>query len=186
MKVIVIGGTGHVGKFMVPMLVDAGCDVVVAGRGKTALPQDSVWSGVKYVTCNIGDDQSIDQLKDENPEVVINMPGNTWQVYQRLKDHVKHIIACGSLWLLGEARVVPTPEITQDSTPQAGRYEYLLKMLKESRCNDLAMTAIFPPNICGPGKIPLECLGGRSLEVHRQHAKGVEVTLPDGPEALIG
>ena len=43
-----------------------------------------------------------------------------------------------------------------------------------------------PPNICGPGKIPLDCLGGRDIDLHRDHAKGKEVVLPDGPDPPIG
>ncbi|MFH1614810.1 MAG: NAD(P)-dependent oxidoreductase [Planctomycetota bacterium] len=187
MKVIVIGGTGHVGKFMAPMLVEAGCEVTVVGTGKTPVPKTNRWAKIKYITFDVNDEKSLEQIRDLHPEVVVNMPGDTWLVYQKLKKHVKHVIGCGSLWMLGEPVIVPTPETLQ--TPPVfytQRMEYFLKMLEESAKGDTAFTGILPPNICGPGKIPLECVGGRNIEVHKQHAAGMEVILPDGPDALIG
>jgi len=187
MKVVVIGGTGHVGKFMVPMFVDAGCEVIVVGSGRTPVPKTDKWAKTKYVTCDVNSEDSLEQLKEIRPEVVISMPNDTWLVYQKLKKQVKHIIGCGSLWMLGEPRIVPTPATLQ-SPPvyYAQRMEFFSKMIEESVKDGVAFTGILPPNICGPGKIPLECLGGRDIEVHKQHAAGKEVILPDGPEALIG
>ena len=50
----------------------------------------------------------------------------------------------------------------------------------------MAFTAILPPNIAGPGKVPLELAGGRSVEVHRAHSRGEPVTLFAGCNTLIG
>ncbi|MBO0725897.1 MAG: hypothetical protein J2P52_09880 [Blastocatellia bacterium] len=33
MKVVVIGGTGHIGSYLCPQLVEAGCGVVCVSRG---------------------------------------------------------------------------------------------------------------------------------------------------------
>ena len=189
MKVMVIGGTGHVGTFMVPKLIEAGMDVVVVGSGKTPLPKAKVWEKVKYLGCNVNDPDELDKLAEEVPDVVIDMPGSVWNVYRKLKSVSKHLIACGSVWMFGEARVVPTPELTQNSCVFDGyqkRYSEILKLIEISQKDGIAFTAIMPPNICGPGKIPIDCLGGRSLDLHRNHADGKEVVLPDGPDALIG
>ncbi len=43
-----------------------------------------------------------------------------------------------------------------------------------------------PPNICGPGKIPLDCYGSRSIENHKNHLLGKPVTLPEPGQTLIG
>jgi nucleoside-diphosphate-sugar epimerase len=65
------------------------------------------------------------------------------------------------------------------------RYRHLLET-KESACKDgLAFTAIMPPNICGPGKIPLEGRGGRDAEAHKAHMAGEPVKLPAGCNTLI-
>ena len=42
-----------------------------------------------------------------------------------------------------------------------------------------------PTNICGPGKVPIDCSGGRSIEAHQAHMAGKPVTLPDGCNTLI-
>jgi nucleoside-diphosphate-sugar epimerase len=189
MKVLVIGGTGHVGKFMVPMLVDGGLEVIVAASGKTPVPKDRQWSKVKYVACDASQGEGLAGLKALAPDVVIEMPGNIWNVYQALKSVSKHFIACGSLWMYGEPVTVPTPEKTQNECVFEGykkRYAEILELIETGRCEGAAFTAIMPPNICGPGKVPLECLGGRSRDVHAAHARGDEVIFPDGADVLIG
>jgi nucleoside-diphosphate-sugar epimerase len=189
MRIIVIGGTGHVGTFMVPKLIEAGAEVVVVGSGRRSCPISKGWSKARYVKCDIRNLEDINKLIDESPDVVIDMPGSAWNVYQKLKVVTKHIIACGSLWMYGEPKVVPTPEKTQNICvfeSYKKRYSELLELIETGRRDGVAFTAIMPPNICGPGKIPLECIGGRSLEVHKAHAQGREVVLPDGADVLIG
>jgi nucleoside-diphosphate-sugar epimerase len=189
MKVMVLGGTGHVGSFMIPKLVEAGAEVVVVGTGRTLLPTGKSWSKVKYVLRNVQNVEDIDKLKAETPDVVIDMPGSVWNVYQKLKSISKHVIACGSLWMYGEPKVVPTPEQTQNECLFDGykqRYSEILELVKIGRKDGVAFTAIMPPNISGPGKIPIECQGGRTLDIHKDHAQGKEVVLPDGADVLIG
>ena len=189
MKILVIGGTGHVGGFLVPRLVNAGMEVIVACSGKTPIPQDKEWSSVKYLKCDVNDTNDIRKMADEKSEVVIDIPGSVWNLYPEFKSVCKHIIACGSLWMFGEPVVVPTPEETQNECVFEGykeRYSQILQLIEKGREDGVAFTAIMPPNICGPGKVPLDCLGGRDPELHKAHAAGKEVILPDGPEALIG
>ena len=42
-----------------------------------------------------------------------------------------------------------------------------------------------PSNIAGPGKIPLEPYGGRSIEVHQMMAAGEEILLPRSGSTLV-
>lgn len=189
MKVMVIGGTGHVGKFMVPKLIEAGAEVTVVGSGRTLIPENKIWSKAKNIQCNIKNCDEIEHLKLAAPEVVIEMPGNAWNVYQKLKSTAEHIIACGSLWMYGEPKIIPTPEQTQNEClfeAYKKRYSEILSLIEIGRKDGVAFTGIMPPNICGPGKIPLECSGGRSLDIHKEHANGKEVILPDGTDCLIG
>ena len=186
---MVVGGTGHVGQFMVPKLVDAGLEVIVVGSGKTPLPENKQWSHVKYLKYNVNEADERSTLAEVAPEVVVDMPGSAWRIYENMKSVSKHIIACGSLWMYGDPKVVPTPEQTQNDCvfeDYQKRYTEILQLIDSGQKDGVAFTAIMPPNICGPGKIPLECLGGRDLEVHKDHARGKGVILPDGPEALVG
>ena len=188
MKILVVGGTGHVGMFMVPKLLEAGLEVVVVGSGRTPLPDNKTWSSVKYLTCNVRNADEIDRLVAEAPDVVIDMPGTAWNVYQKMKSVSKHIIACGSVWMFGEAKIVPTPEETQNDCVFEGykkRYSEILQLIEAGKKDGVAFTAIMPPNICGPGKVPIDCLGGRDIELHKGCKAGKEVVLPDG-DVLIG
>ncbi|HBG26903.1 MAG: hypothetical protein A2Y10_10490 [Planctomycetes bacterium GWF2_41_51] len=189
MKVMIIGGTGHVGNFMVPKLVEMGAEVIVVGSGRKPVPKDKSWSKVKYVLCNVKNLEEINKLKIEAPDVVVDMPGSVWNIYHNLRTISKHVIACGSIWMYGEPKVIPTPEETQNEClfeVYKKRYSEILSLIEIARKDGVAFTAIMPPNISGSGKIPLDCLGGRSLEIHKAHAQGKEVVLPDGADVLIG
>jgi nucleoside-diphosphate-sugar epimerase len=188
MKVLITGGTGHVGKFMVPKLVKAGATVSVATSGKTPFPSDRIWSEVQTITCNLINPDEIEKLKAVAPDVVIDMTGYVWDVYQKLKGTAKHFIACGSLWMYGDPKIVPTPEKTQNKCVfehYSKRYPEILRLIELSRKDGVAFTALMPSNICGPGKVPIECRGGRNPEIHKLHSRGEEVVLPDGADALI-
>jgi nucleoside-diphosphate-sugar epimerase len=59
-------------------------------------------------------------------------------------------------------------------------------MQEESGKFKAVFSAVMPPNICGPGKIPLDHTGDRDINAHKSLASGNTVYLPEGPEALIG
>jgi len=122
--------------------------------------------------------------------VVDILQGDIGAVYSASREAgVSHVVACGSLWMFGRPKVVPTPEVAQTECPFPNywqRYSELRQTIALSQQEGLAFSAIMPPNICGPGKIPLEGMGGRSLEVHQAHQRGEEVTLPYPGTNLIG
>ena len=64
MKILVIGGTGHVGTFLVPKLVQEGHDVYVGTRGNTKLRTEKAFVGVKFITFNAGNTECLEQLKE--------------------------------------------------------------------------------------------------------------------------
>ena len=188
MKVLVIGGTGHVSRFTVPLLVEAGCEVIVVGSGRTPMLQGGAWAKAKFIAHKLSDDDSAEELVATRPDTVIDMLGVS-SVYEKFKGSARHFVVCGSLWMLGDPQVVPTPEETYGRSAFDGyakRFDRMLELQEQSARDGLTYAGILPPNICGPGKVPLECMGGRSIEVHKQHAAGQEVVLPDGPECLIG
>ena len=109
--------------------------------------------------------------------------------YAAVKASAGQFIACGSLWMFGEPIIVPTPEETQTECPFPGyalRYEELRETCRRAKSDGFLFAAIMPPNIAGPGKVPLECRGGRSIETHRAHQRGEPVPLPEPGQTLIG
>lgn len=188
MKILVIGGTGHVGTFLVQILCEQGHDVAIGSRGRTKA-QGALPANARFVTCDSTDMESLKALAEkETFDVIVDFPGTAKNIWDVFRDKAGHIIACGSLWMLGYPRTVPTPEMTQNPCLFAGydtRYDEIVEMLSDCHRHKAAFTAVMPPNICGPGKIPLDTLGGRDIEVHRANMRGETVYLPDGPEATI-
>ncbi len=192
MKILIIGGTGHIGKFLTPMLVRNGYEVTVLTRGATPPGPEPEWERVErlqgaYVR---GTQDWAQSVAARRPEVVVDILGaDVEALYRSVRPHCRHLVCCGSVWMLGTPRRVPTPEIPQTPCPFAGyrrRFEELQRLRKAAAADGVAFTAILPPNICGPGKVPLDTRGGRSLEVHRALARGAEVALPFPGNNLIG
>lgn len=195
MKILIIGGTGHIGANLTRMLVQDGDDVTVMSSGRTPIPEGDCYNRVKYIAMeyseSLQDGSFPAMLNDERPAVVVDiLQSDLGAVYTASrKAGVSHLIACGSIWMFGRPKVVPTPEVMQTECPFAGyrgRYSELLQTLDLSKKEGLAFTAIMPPNICGPVKIPLDGMGGRSLEVHQAHQRGEELPLPYPGTNLIG
>jgi nucleoside-diphosphate-sugar epimerase len=71
MKVLVIGATGFIGRYVVAELVDAGHEVAVLHRGKTPLPARN------RVTEILGDRSTVRELRNEfhawSPDVAVDM-----------------------------------------------------------------------------------------------------------------
>ena len=191
MKILVIGGTGHIGSFLVPMLSDICESVSVISRNKTSVDAAG-WKNVQLVqgTYLRNDRDWLNFIKQAECDVLIDILGTDVPgTYEAIKGHCKYYIACGSVWMFGPPKVVPTPDETQGPCPFEGyamRYSELLSTRQQAKIDGVIFTAIMPPNVCGPRKIPLDGYGGRSLEVHKAHMQGKPVKLFQNCNTLIG
>jgi len=190
-KMLVIGGTGHIGKELVPRLVNDGFDVSIITRGKSTIETDSSWDKVHFLEADYQRDNNrwSEFIGDMRPEVIIDILGtDVPTTFKASLENLRHFIACGSFWMYGPPKIIPTPEITQDECEfpvYARRYQELLETMETAEEKGIPFTGIMPSNICGPGKIPLETSGGRSLEIHKNLRDGKPVILPDGCNTLI-
>jgi nucleoside-diphosphate-sugar epimerase len=175
------------------MLLQAGHEVVVATSGRTPLPTLPGWESatlVKAAYGRAGDDAWREIIADIGSEVVIDIIGNDLRaLYETTREQCRHLVACGSVYMFGPPRTVPCPDETQAPCPfesYADRYAVMQELKLEAATAGVAFTAIMPPNICGPGKIPLEPMGGRDIEVHRAMSRGEEMPLPLPGSNLVG
>lgn len=190
MKILVIGGTGHIGGFLTGLLLERRHRVVAMASGRTT-PGDGVELVAMPYPEALKDGSFESLLRDRGFDVVVDiLQSDIEGVYAACLAHgVSHLVACGSVWMFGRPKRVPTPEEVQTPCPFPGyqkRFEELRRIRDRSSGGPCAFTAIMPPNICGPGKVPLDGRGGRSVEVHRSHRRGEEVVLPFPGTNLIG
>jgi len=189
MKMCVIGGTGHIGKNLVGMLLNENFEVFVISRGIRPLSENKK---IKFIKKTYDDNkEEWESLFSEvKPDVIVDILGSYAQtIYEVSRSFCKHFVLCGSIWMFGEPKIVPTPEVTQSPCIFPGyakRYAEMLEIKSKAVKDGIKFTGIMPPNICGPGKIPLECRGGRSLDVHLSHKRGEPVPLPEPGNTLIG
>ena len=190
MRICVIGGTGHIGHNLISMLLSDVRDITVVTSGRTDAPTGGKFDRVKWVRCKYADAGWAECLAQQAPEVLIDILGSDASMtYQAVKSTCKHFILCGSVWMFGDPQRVPTPEQTQ--TPcafesYAERYRQMLELRTTAALDGIPFSALMPPNICGPGKIPLDGRGGRGIEVHKSHQRGEPVPLPAPGSNLIG
>jgi len=191
MKVVIIGGTGHVGTYLVPRLVNKGFEVVSVSRQQREPYQPhAAWGSVKHVEIDRLESEKRgdfgDQILALAPDIVIDMicftPESAKGLLEPLRGQVKHFLHCGTIWVHGPSEQVPTDE-NQPRTPfgeyginKAAIEAYLLG---EARQNGFPATILHPGHIVGPGWIPLNPAGNFNPEVFRKLARGDELGLPN-------
>ena len=191
MRAVIIGGSGHVGTYLVPRLVEAGYDVINVSRQERAPYQpNGAWKSVQQVQIDrtaaeqAGDfGQQIAALK---PDVVIDMICFTSEsarhLVAALRGQVQHFLHCGTIWIHGPSVVVPTTEM-QPRRPfgdyginKAAIETYLLD---EARRNGFPATLLHPGHIVGPGWAPLNPAGHFNPEVFAKLGRGEALALPN-------
>jgi nucleoside-diphosphate-sugar epimerase len=191
MRVIIIGGTGHVGTFLVPRLVLAGHEVISVSRKKREpYVSHPAWESVKQIVIDREEaDRSNSfgrQILKLSPDIVIDMicftPESARSIAETLNGHIQHFLHCGTIWVHGHSELVPTVE-TQPRRP-FGEYginkaaiESLL--LTEHRRTGFPVTILHPGHIVGPGWAPLNPAGHFNPEVFNILAEGKELLLPN-------
>jgi nucleoside-diphosphate-sugar epimerase len=196
-KVIVVGGSGHIGSFLVPRLVRAGHEVVNVSRGSRAsYVQDESWSEVEQV---IADRQAEDgagtfaeRLRALRPDVVIDLIcftlGSATALVEGLRGEIGHLVHCGSIWRYGPSARLPITET--DGTPPEGEYgiqkDAIARMLEdETRSGGLVTTSLHPGHISGPGWPPIGPLGNLDPAVWWALSAGEELAVPGiGTESM--
>jgi nucleoside-diphosphate-sugar epimerase len=191
MRVLVIGGTGHIGTYLVPRLVEGGCEVVCLSRGeRQPYSPHEAWKQMQMV--------AIDRRKEEangafggrvaeiGADVVIDLtcftPESAQQLVEALRGRVEHFLHCGTIWVHGPGVEVPTTE----EQPRRPFGDYGIRkaaiersLLGEARRNGFPATILHPGHIVGPGWPPINPAGNRAVEVFERLASGQELCLPN-------
>lgn len=190
MRIVVIGGSGHIGTFLVPRLVRAGHEVVNISRGQRAsYVDDPAWEQVRHVAADrVAEDADgtfADRVVDQRPDVVVDLicftPESASALVQGLRGNVEHLLSCGSIWRHGPSVRVPVTE--ENGTPPLGEYGIgkaaIAQLLKdETAAGGLVTTTIHPGHIVGPGWHPVGPLGNFDPSVWQKLSAGEMVDVP--------
>lgn len=191
MRIAIIGGSGHVGTYLVPRLVAAGHQVInVSRQARQPYRPHGAWRAVEQV--------AIDRVAAEKegtfgvqiaalqPDVVIDMICFTLDsaraLVEALRGRVQHFLHCGTIWVHGPSAQVPTTE----ETPRRPFGEYGVQkaaieayLLDQARRHGFPATVLHPGHIVGPGWPPLNPAGHFNPAVFAPLARGEELTLPN-------
>ena len=119
-RVVVIGGSGHVGTYLVPRLVSAGFEVVSVSRGVRAPYQPhGAWKFVRTVTLSREAEEKTGafglKIRDLRPDIVIDMicfsEPSARHLVEALRGQVRHFLHMGTIWVHGPSVEVPTTEM---------------------------------------------------------------------------
>src|SRR5215472_2815715 len=190
-RIVIIGGSGHVGTYLVPTLIERGHEVVNVSRG-TAAPYrpHPAWKAVEQVLV----DRKAEEAEGEfgsriaglNADIVIDMISfeldGTQQLVQALHGKVEHYLFCSSIWVYGHAVSVPSTEVDLPNAIDAygsNKAKIEAWLLQQARKNGFPATSFRPGHIVGEGWVPINPQGNFNTEVYSWIARGEELVLPN-------
>ena len=191
MRVVIIGGSGHIGTYLVPYLVTAGHEVINISRSQSQPYQaHAAWKAVQQVTADReaedADGTFGQRVRQLEPDVVIDLICFTLESAQQLvvelHGRVQHLLHCGTIWVHGPSLEVPVTE----EQPRRPFGEYGIQkaaieayLLGQARRNGFPATVLHPGHIVGPGWAPLNPAGHFTPQVFAQLGRGEELALPN-------
>jgi len=196
MKAVVIGAAGHIGTYLIPMLMKAGYETIAITRSMSQPYEDCPeWHRVERVLMDRENDpEFIDKLKAMEPDIIVDLVNfnveETKKIVENFKDsRLTHYLYCSSCWTHGLAETIPLDpdDLRKEPIDDYGKDKFASeKYLKEQyRLNGFPATMVLPGQISGPGWTIINPWGNISMRVWQDIADGKEIALPNfGQETL--
>ena len=197
MRVVVIGGTGHIGTYLIPRLVENGYEVLSVTRGKSGpYKMSGIWRWVQPVIMDREEEEQQStygkKLAALKPDIVVDLltyhPENLANIANALDGKIEQYVFCSSIWAHGAASVVPAPEelprhpFGAYGIGKAGCEAYLHEAYRKHRFPE---TVIMPGHITGPGWNFINPCGNLDPMVFQRIGRGETIYLPNfGMETL--
>ena len=190
-RIVVIGGSGHVGSYLLPSLVERGHEVLNVSRG-TASPyrKHTAWEFIENVAVDRKAEEAAGRfgarIADLNADVVVDMISfkleGAQQLVEALRGKIEHYLFCSSIWVYGHATTVPSVETDptnaiDDYGVNKAKIERWL--LQQARRDGFPATSFRPGHIVGEGWVPINPQANANPDVFSQMARGEELVLPN-------
>jgi nucleoside-diphosphate-sugar epimerase len=189
-RIVVIGGSGHVGSFLVPRLVRSGHEVINLTRGAhSPYVDDEAWSDVEQIAVDRAAEDAAGTFGKRvaalEADVVVDMicftPDSAAALVEAVRGHAGHLIHCGTIWRYGPS--VKQPMREDDTSPPFGDYGVqkaaIAELLAtETASGGLVTTVLQPGHISGPGWMPIGPLGNLDPSVWYAVSAGQEIAVP--------
>ncbi len=199
MKVLVIGGTGHIGSYLVPRLVMGGHDVTVVARNPQPQYTDArlAWEQVEWVVADRlaeeREDTWLRRMEGLQADVVMDLicytPEQNNLMVQAFEGRITHFIHCGTIWAYGHPCRTPYCESDlRNPISDYGKKKALIEadLIRRYRTTGFPVSIIHPGHISGRKWLPIDPQGTRNgVEVYRKLATGEVVHLPGAGRETI-
>jgi len=190
-RIVVIGGSGHVGTYLIPQLVERGHTVINISRGaaKPYRPH-SAWNRVEQIKLDRKEEETkgtfASKIVDLKPDIVIDMIAfelnSVKPLVEALQGKIEHYIFCSTIWVYGHTTVCPASEIVPPNPLEDyGRNKAEIEgyLMSQARKEGFPATSFRPGHIVGEGWIPANPQGNFNIDVYSTIAKGEELCLPN-------
>lgn len=190
MHIAIIGGTGHIGSYLTPLLVESGYQVTSVCRGQREPYQSHpAWRSIAYLHLDRASEEQAgtfgERIAAIGAEVVVDLtcyyPASAEHLVSALRGRVAHLLHCGTIWVHGPSVVVPTTE----HQPRQPFGDYGIRkaaieawLLRQSADAGFPVTILHPGHLVGPGWAPVNPAGNFNTTIFSALLRGAEVRIP--------
>jgi nucleoside-diphosphate-sugar epimerase len=191
MHVVVVGGTGHIGSYLVPRLIAAGHQVTCLSRGlRSPYHEHAAWQEVRRVQIDRAAAERGGefgrQVRALKPDAVMDLtcftPESAAQIVEALRGEIQLFAHCGTVWVHG----YPTQAPMTEAQPRHPIGEYGIRksqietyLLDQARRHGFPATVLHPGHIVGPGWAPVGPTACHDIQAFARLARGEELALPN-------
>jgi len=191
MRVVIIGGSGHIGSYLTPRLVEGGHTVICVSRSqRQPYVAHGAWTKVERINLDRAAEEAAGtfgvKIRELQPDVVIDLTAYTLESTQSLvnavRDQVQQFLHCGTIWVHGPSIEVPVTE----EQPRKPFGEYGIRkaaieayLLNEARRRRFPATILHPGHLVGVGWVPLNPAANFNPALYSDLAAGHEISLPN-------
>ena len=199
MRIIIVGGTGHIGTYLVPRLVLAGHEVSIVARNSRPqyVEPDRIWNSVQWIAADRRAEEKAGtwskRMAAIEADVVIDLLAFTSEenhlMVEAFRGRIDHFLHIGSIWAYGPTRQAPYEEhfSRRPTTGYGiGKAQIESDLLTACRRDGFPATIVHPGHISGRYWLPIDPQGSRDgVGIYEKLARGDTVNLPDLGLAML-